>query len=509
MRQPISQRQSKALGESETSDVFEAQDVRGAVGFYRLHGKRIFDFVAALAGLVVVSPILLFSMLLVRLTSRGPVLFRQVRLGQFGRPFRVFKFRTMRVGADRKGPSVVVPGDQRLTLIGNSLRRTKLDELPQLLNVLRGDMSLVGPRPRVPEEVNLGDPEEQTLLSVRPGLTSYASIYHRMEADYCARQHDPQAVHREVILPQKGYLDAEYVKNLSFMLDLKLILLTILLVFIPGKARPEAVRFFQLRISPYSRAAQMAMELGVFVAAVWLAYWLRFEGQMSEFYRFQMLAFLILVPAGRWATNLAFGIYNMIWRYVTLMDAALLALSLGAVSAILVFLRIFLPPEVPAAHVFQMPLGVIAMEYFLALGGSLGLRALRRALYVLDHRYQPLPETGRRRILILGAGLSGAGIALDMARYPHLQVVGFVDDDASKHGCLVGGHRVIGSSEKVLDLMRENGVTDLIVCARSVAPERLGEVREACEALGVSVHVIPTVDQLLGSGRRGPRSAEC
>ena len=247
MRQPISQRQSKALGESGTSDVFEVQDGRGGVGFYRCFGKRIFDFVAALAGLVVVSPILLFSMLLVRLTSRGPVLFRQVRLGQFGRPFRVFKFRTMQVGADRKGPSVVVPGDQRLTLIGNSLRRTKLDELPQLFNVLRGQMSLVGPRPRVPEEVNLGDPVEQTLLSVRPGLTSYASVYHRMEADYCARQHDPQAVHREVILPQKGYLDAEYVKNLSFMLDLKLILLTILLVFIPGKARPEAVRFFQLR----------------------------------------------------------------------------------------------------------------------------------------------------------------------------------------------------------------------------------------------------------------------
>jgi len=476
---------------------------------YRRWGKRAFDGVVSFAALIALSPILLLCALLVCLTSRGPVFFRQVRLGQHGRPFKVFKFRTMRVGADRSGPSVVVPGDPRLTLVGRFLRRTKLDELPQLLNVLRGEMSIVGPRPRVPEEVNLGQPEERALLTLRPGLTSYASVYHRMEADYCARQDNPQAVHRELILPQKSYLDLEYVSNLSLGLDLKLILLTILLVFIPGKARPEAVRFFQLGISPYSRAAQMGVELGVFVAAVWLAYWLRFEGQMSEFYRFQMLAFLILVPAARWATNLAFGIYNMIWRYVTLMDAALLALSLGAVSAILVFLRIFLPPEVPAAHVFQMPLGVIAMEYFLALGGGLGLRALRRALYVLDHRYQPLPETGRRRILILGAGLSGVGIALDMARYPHLQVVGFVDDDATKQGCLIAGFRVMGSSQEIRELIRENGVTDLIVCARSVALERLGEVREACEALGVSVHVIPTVDQLLGSGRRGPRSAEC
>ena len=476
---------------------------------YRRWGKRFLDLVASSLGLVMASPLLVLCALLVRLTSRGPVFFRQVRLGQHGRPFKVFKFRTMRAGAHRSGPSVVVPGDPRLTLVGRFLRRTKLDELPQLLNVLRGEMSIVGPRPRVPEEVNLGQPDERALLTLRPGLTSYASVYHRMEADYCARQEAPQAVHREVILPQKGYLDAEYVKSLSFMLDLKLILLTLLLVFIPGKARPEAVRLFGLRVSPYSRAAQMGVELGVFVAAVWLAYWLRFEGQMSDFHRFQMMAFLVLVPAARWATNLAFGIYNMIWRYVTLMDAALLALSLGAVSAILVFLRISLPPEVPAAHVFQMPLGVIAMEYFLGLGGSLGVRALRRALYVLDHRYQPLPESGRRRILILGAGLSGVGIALDMARYPHLQVVGFVDDDATKQGCLIAGFRVMGSSQEIRELIRENGVTDLIVCARSVAPERLGRVQEACEALGVSVHVIPTVDQLLGSGRRGPGSAEC
>lgn len=485
------------------------QEVPGVTPrIYARWGKRAFDVVAAAVGLAILTPILVLCALLVRLTSSGPIFFRQVRVGRYGRDFKVFKFRTMREGSEALGVAVVVPGDRRVTVIGRLLRRTKLDELPQLLNVLRGEMSLVGPRPRVPEEVNLGDPEEQTLLSVRPGLTSYASVYHRMEADYCARQDNPQAVHRELILPQKSYLDLEYVSNLSLGLDLKLILLTTLLVFIPGKARPEAVRFFQLRISPYSRAAQMAMELGVFVAAVWVAYWLRFEGQMSDFHRFQMLAFLVLIPAARWATNLAFGIYNMIWRYVTLMDAALLALSLGAVSAILVFLRIILPAGVPTAHVFQMPLGVIAMEYFLALGGGLGLRALRRALYVLDHRYQPLPETGRRRILILGAGLSGAGIALDMARYPHLQVVGFVDDDATKQGCLIAGFRVMGSSQEIRELMRKNGVTDLIVCARSVAPERLGRVQEACEALGVSVHVIPTVDQLLGSGRRGPRKAE-
>jgi lipopolysaccharide/colanic/teichoic acid biosynthesis glycosyltransferase len=208
-------------------------------------GKRAFDVCAAAAGLLLVSPLLLLCALLVRLTSPGPIFFRQVRLGCDGRRFKVFKFRTMRHGAERLGASVVVSGDPRVTLVGKILRQTKLDELPQLLNVLLGDMSLVGPRPRVPELVDLENPEERALLTLRPGLTSYASVYHRMEETYCLKQDDPQTAYRD-IQPQKGYLDVEYVKNLNFVLDLKLVLLTLVLVFIPGKARPEVVRFLGL-----------------------------------------------------------------------------------------------------------------------------------------------------------------------------------------------------------------------------------------------------------------------
>jgi len=202
-------------------------------GFYRRCGKRAFDIAAAFVGLLGLSPLLVFCAILVRLSSRGPVFFRQVRLGQHGRSFKVFKFRTMRVGADQSGPSVVVPGDERLTPIGNLLRRTKLDELPQLINALLGDMSIVGPRPRVPEEVDVERAEERALVGLRPGITSYASIYHRMEAAYCAQHDDPGRTHRETVLPQKGYLDGEYLKNLSFSLDLKLILLTAMMVYLP------------------------------------------------------------------------------------------------------------------------------------------------------------------------------------------------------------------------------------------------------------------------------------
>jgi lipopolysaccharide/colanic/teichoic acid biosynthesis glycosyltransferase len=499
MRQPISQRQSKALGESETSDVFEAQDVRGAVGFYRLHGKRIFDFVAALAGLVVVSPILLFSMLLVRLTSRGPVLFRQVRLGQFGRPFRVLKIRTMRVGADRKGPCVVVPGDPRLTLVGRFLRRTKLDELPQLLNVLRGEMSIVGPRPRVPEEVNLEKPEERALLTLRPGLTSYASIYHRMEADFCAQSEDPRATHHETILPQKSYLDMEYMKNLSFALDLKLIFLTFLLVFVPGKTLPRSVKFFGLEIRPYGRLGQMGVDAAVFVAAVWLAYWFRFEHEIQPFSYWQMASFIILLPAARLACNRLFGIYEMMWRYVNLLDAATILGSLSTVTGVLVLLRLLLPYENTTLRVFMIPVGVIALEYLLVVGGSLGLRGLRRTLYEMNHRYQPLPTERRRRVLIVGAGLLGMGVALELGRYPHLQLVGFVDRDLAKDGKSVAGYEVLGPPQELDRIIREHEVSDVVVCVQAISETDRQDLLTRCKSLGAQTHVIPSLAQILGA----------
>src|SRR5208283_5702065 len=135
---------------------------------YARGGKRCFDLALSLGGLTALSPVMMLCALLVRLTSRGPVFFRQTRLGYRGRPFPLIKFRTMVQGSESLGAAVEVDGDRRLTPVGAFLRRTKLDELPQLANVLRGEMSLVGPRPRVPSEVDLDDPQERILLGVGP-----------------------------------------------------------------------------------------------------------------------------------------------------------------------------------------------------------------------------------------------------------------------------------------------------------------------------------------------------
>lgn len=432
-------------------------------------------------------------------TSRGPIFFRQARLGLHARPSSVFKFRTMRAGSDRLGSLVVVPGDQRLTSVGNLLRRLKLDEIPQLINVLMGDMSLVGPRPRVAEEINLHVPEERALLSIKPGITSYASIYHRMEAEFCAQHEDPRKAHREQVQSQKRYLDGEYLENISFALDLKLIMLTLLLAFVPGKGQKGTVQFFGVEIRAYRRAAQIVLELLVFAAALWWAYWLRFEGKLPEYWQVQLGAFIILIPVARVLCNYIFGVYDMMWRYLNFVDSALVALSLGLVSLLLLVMRFTLPLENSNTRIFVIPLGVIVLEYLLALAASLGSRGLRHALYIMDHHYQPLTTNKRRRIMVFGAGLSGLGVALEIGRYPHLQFIGFVDDDTAKIDRLISGYRVLGSSEQLAELAFKNEISDLIICVESALGDRAREACERCRTFGVKIHIIPTIDQILRS----------
>lgn len=189
--------------------------------------KRLFDILASGLGLLVLSPLFLVLAVWIPLDSQGPVFYRQTRVGRGGRDFRIFKFRTMRVGAD-KGSLVTIGGrDPRVTRVGAFLRRLKLDELPQLLNVLVGDMSLVGPRPEVRKYVDLYTPEQLHVLDVRPGMTDAASIKYRNESELLGQVEDPEDYYIHVVMPDKLAINLYYVRNHSFWGDIKLIFKTI------------------------------------------------------------------------------------------------------------------------------------------------------------------------------------------------------------------------------------------------------------------------------------------
>jgi lipopolysaccharide/colanic/teichoic acid biosynthesis glycosyltransferase len=194
---------------------------------YRRIWKRLIDVIAALLGLVVLSPLLIITGVLVRFTSRGPVLYWQDRVGRGGRHFRIAKFRSMVADADKKGPDITSSGDTRVTALGRMLRKLKIDEFPQLWNVLKGDMSLVGPRPELPRYVSNYNQEQRQVLSVRPGITDLASIRYRHEEEILSHSANPEEYYRNVILPHKLKLNLEYIQKMSFLFDTKLILQTL------------------------------------------------------------------------------------------------------------------------------------------------------------------------------------------------------------------------------------------------------------------------------------------
>lgn len=192
--------------------------------------KRGLDVAVSLVGLALFLPLMLVLALWVMCDSRGPILYRQVRVGRNGHDFRLLKFRSMRVDADRLGLITVGGRDPRVTRAGYYLRKYKLDELPQLLNVLRGDMSLVGPRPEVRKYVDLYTPEQLRVLTVRPGITDLASLRYRHENDLLAQAEDPDAYYIETVMPAKLALNLEYIDHQSFWGDLRLIGQTVVAV---------------------------------------------------------------------------------------------------------------------------------------------------------------------------------------------------------------------------------------------------------------------------------------
>ena len=189
--------------------------------------KRLFDIVFSVLGLIIISPVFILLSLIIVLDSRGGVFFRGVRVGQYGKDFKIFKFRSMVKDAEGKGKWNVGDNDKRITRFGHFLRKSKLDELPQLINVLIGDMSLVGPRPEVRRYVDMYTPEQMKVLEVKPGITDYASIEYIDENMLLEKSSDPHKTYIEEVMPAKLALNMKYIKNPTLFEYFKLIFMTV------------------------------------------------------------------------------------------------------------------------------------------------------------------------------------------------------------------------------------------------------------------------------------------
>lgn len=190
--------------------------------------KRLFDIFCSALGIIILSPLFLILWVAVKLESHGPAFFKQTRVGKNNKEFKLYKFRSMYVDAEARGQLTVGMRDPRITKVGYNLRRFKLDELPQLLNVIKGDMSLVGPRPEVRKYVNMYTPEQMKVLDVRPGITDYASIQFINENELLAQAENPEEYYIQHIMPKKLEMNLDYIKSNHSFKDVSLILKTFL-----------------------------------------------------------------------------------------------------------------------------------------------------------------------------------------------------------------------------------------------------------------------------------------
>jgi len=193
--------------------------------------KRFFDLILSLIGLLIMVPILFLITLLIKISSSGPVFYKQVRVGKNNKDFEIFKFRTMHVNADKNGLLTIGGRDPRVTSIGYYLRKFKLDELPQLINVFIGDMSFVGPRPEVRQFVNLYSEIQKKVLNVKPGITDLASIEFRNENEILSKEEDPKQYYIDYIMPKKLEINLKYINQRNLLKDFVVIIKTIKVIF--------------------------------------------------------------------------------------------------------------------------------------------------------------------------------------------------------------------------------------------------------------------------------------
>jgi FlaA1/EpsC-like NDP-sugar epimerase/lipopolysaccharide/colanic/teichoic acid biosynthesis glycosyltransferase len=445
--------------------------------------RRAMDIGAALIGLAILSPVLLTLALLVRLSSKGPVLYRARRVGRSGEEFHLLKFRTMVVDADKVGPGLTLDQDPRLTSLGRRLRSHRLDELPQLWNVLVGDMGLVGPRPEDPRYVAHYTAEQREVLEARPGVTGPAQIAFRNEPERLRHAVDPEAVYLREIMPAKLALDLEYLRQRTVWSDL-------------------GILFSTLRIYVGNRI------LVVFdLVSVTLSYFLAFAIRFDNIRFFDLLGlywpvfFPLLII--KLATFEAMGLYRRVWRYGSVREfiAVIWAVALSSTLGSIFILALWLWPA--STFVSGFPRSVIAIDAMLTLllvGGVRFLARWRQELRRSTASQNSAAHNEERLALIVGAGEAGVMAARELQRNPHLGygLAGFLDDDPDKQGLHIRGLPVVGSLSDLQRCVNDLHVDEVLIAMPSAPGAAIRRVVELAHDAGVEVRTLPGYYELLG-----------
>lgn len=444
--------------------------------------KHTVDFVLVLIGVTLLLPLLAVVAALIKLDSPGPVFFRQRRAGRNGTFFRIFKFRTMVDGAYMMGSRLTTKRDPRITRVGQYLRWTKLDELPQLFNVLRGEMSLIGPRPEDPHFVEHYTPLQRNVLRARPGIVGPSQILGRDEAeDYPDGLRDTERYYIERILPEKLERDLEYVRTGTFWGDIWL-LLHGLWATVFGTFR------FEYLWRRRRRLAVMAADLVLCIAAYLVAILIRFDWGMPEAaWTWQALALTAVVMPPALAY---FGAYQGILSYFGLWDLLQLAKGVTA-GAVAVAAFTYL------TGMQQHPRSVFVIDWAVMF---LALATLR---YVLRSwaRGRARAHAARRKAIVVGAGTGGEHLLRALIGDPtsEYHVTACIDESPERWGSRIHGVKVLGGAAELRLALSANGAQVVFVCLSDVDLATAREIAEICAGAGVDCRLLPALSELLNT----------
>lgn len=449
---------------------------------------RLLDILVSLLGLLLLLPLLPFIALLIKFDSKGPVFYLGDRVGLNGEVFKIYKFRTMYETPVRLGPSLSPQGDPRVTTVGRALRRLKMNEFPQFFNVLKGDMTLVGPRPEAPDLAAAYPEEAKEIFTVKPGLVGPNQILGRNEEEFFPRGVDPVEYYLEQILPGKLAVDLQYIREKSVWRDLKCIFLAAKVVVTGTISRRHL----------FDNRSQILLLLCDGVLCLFsftLAHYLRYDDfsnpiAIRAFYKILPWAVLVRLPIFMY-----FGFYNILIRHLSFYDIKRIFQGVAIASLILASIS-FLFGLTKGYHVAGVytrgayARGVFYIDWLCLTTLLVGYRVLLRKIY-LWRKTNKMLNNGRKRALIWGAGDAGELCLryLQKENNPSIEVVGFIDDDPKKKGKRILGVKILGDRHHLTLLSQLHNVREVFVAIPSASLDELKNILNICHGFGLETEI--------------------
>jgi len=449
--------------------------------------KRLFDTAVSLLALTVCSPLFFVISLWIKFSSPGPVFSAQKRIGKNLKPFNIYKFRTVEVNIPLNGFLINPVDDQRVTKVGKFLRKTKINELPQIWNVLKGDMSLVGPKPELERYVNRYREDYEEILKIKPGIIDMSSLTYGNEEEVLGNKKDPDEYYIHVLLPEKIKHAKEYLRKESLLFDLRLVFLTVFKLIYPHDSILKIINALTLS----RRSVVIGIQLIIFVAANYAAFLIRFDGNIDPHYLSLFLKYFLLLLLIRAIYLFVFSLDKGLWRYVGINDLVNIAaaISLGSLTFFII-VRFLLGDT-------AYPRSIYAIDWFLNVFFLGGVRVFRRI-----HDMGGNKETPSKKVLVMGAGNAAEMFLRDIEHSPFYlhKVIGLIDDDPMKKGLKIRNVPIHGSRKDLMTIVEREQPDEFLIAIPAASKTQLEEIVKDLRQYGLPIKSLPSFWNLL-SGR--------